>query len=83
MYIYIYIYLGLVEKGTVSLDGVRQPHLKALGKVTNGLCESAWDGPQYVRDEEVHNALVEEVVTGTDIVCDRLEAREKEELLFG
>ena len=38
------VYLGLVEEGAVSLDGVSQPHFQTLGKVTYGLRESSRDG---------------------------------------
>ena len=50
------------------MDGVCEPCLETLGKVSYGLCECSWDGPEYVWNEELHDALVEQVVAGTDVL---------------
>ena len=64
------------------MDGAGQPHLEALCKVAYGLSEGARYRMEYVGNEEVHDALVEQVVTCTDIVYDERETRQQEELLF-
>ena len=39
------MYLVFDEARAVALDGASQPHLKTLGKVTDGLGECSRDGP--------------------------------------
>ena len=77
------IYLGLDENGGVVLDGACEQGLEALGKVPDGLRERARNWPEDTWDEEIHNVLVEEVVAGTDVVCDEVQAGQDEEFLFG
>lgn len=79
---YACTYFGLDETGAVALEGAGQPHLEALGKVADGLGERSRDRSQHVWDKKVHDALVEEKVTGTDEVDHRLTAGEDEQLLL-
>ena len=83
MYANVYGYLGLDENGGVAVDGACEPGLEALGKVPDGLRECAWNWPEDVGDEKIYDALVEEVVTGTDVVCDEVQTGQEEEFLFG
>lgn len=78
----IHSYLRLDEIGAVALERTGQPHLEALGKVAYGLGERSRNGPQHVWDKEVHDALVEQEVAGTDEVNHRLTAGEKKKLLL-
>ena len=74
--------LGFDEVGGVAVYVAREPAFKAFSKVSNGLCECARNGPEDVRDEEVHNALVEDVVTRVEVVYDWLATCQQNDLLF-
>lgn len=72
----------MCEGGVVALETTSQPALQALSKVADSLGERAWDRVEHVGDEEVHDALVEGVVTGVDVLHHRMTGGEEEELLL-
>lgn len=63
-----------------SSHGGSEPVLEALSEVTNGLGESARYRPQHVRDEDLHDVLVEDVVDRLDEFLDRLQFAESVQL---
>lgn len=65
-----------VSRVTVQTAG--QPRLQTLGKVPNSLCESAGNGTEDFWNQEVHDALVEDIIAGVEEVYHRLAAREQE-----
>lgn len=77
-----YTHLRLDEIGAIALEGAGQPHLKALGKVADGLGECSRDWSQHVRDKEVYDTLVEKEVTCADKVDHRLTAGEQKQLFL-
>ena len=70
-------------KRRVAIKAPLHPALQTLGKVANGLGESGWNGSQDVGDLEADYALVENVVTGGEVVNDGLTVGENKQLFLG
>lgn len=68
--------------GGVGLEAVGEPRLEALCKVADGLSEGAGDGAEDVGNQEVGNALVEDVIAGAQVVEDGLAGGEQNQLLL-
>ena len=65
------------------MQAAGQPGLQALGKVPDGLSEGPRDGTQHLWHQEVHDALVEDVVTEVEVVHHWLTAGQQEQLVTG
>lgn len=74
-------YFGLDQVSRVATQTAGQPGLQTLGKVPNGLSEGSWDGSQDFGDQEVHDALVQDVVAGVEKFDDGLAAGKEEQLV--
>lgn len=65
------------------MQATREPGLQALGKVPYGLCESPRDWAQHLRHQEIHNALVEDIVAEIKVVHHWLAASQQKQLVSG
>lgn len=61
---------------------IGEPGFQTFGKVSNCLSKRSGNWTEDFRHQEIHNALVEDVITGVEKVYDRLAAGEKEELVL-
>lgn len=64
------------------MDTAGQPALQVLCKVANGLRQCRRNGTQNIGDEKVHNALVQDVVTGAQVVKNGLATRKQDQLFL-
>lgn len=76
-------HLGFDKVGRVTLETAWQPRLQTLGEVPDGLRQCSRDRPEHFWDQEIHDALVENVITRIEVVDHRLATGQQKKLLSG